>query len=61
MEVSGRQANEMVGPVPCYFGKVNNIYRWQIILRGTNPGAVINEHLSELTGVRIEVNPPNLL
>ncbi len=61
MEVSGRQANEMVGPVPCYFGKVNNIYRWQIILRGPNPGAVIKEHLSELTGVRIEVNPPNLL
>jgi primosomal protein N' (replication factor Y) (superfamily II helicase) len=61
MESSKRQASELVGPVPCYFGKVNNIYRWQIILRGTNPGAVIKEHLSELTGIRIEVNPPNLL
>jgi primosomal protein N' (replication factor Y) len=61
MEVSGRQANEIVGPVPCYFGKVNNIYRWQIILRGPNPGDLIKEHNSELTGIRIEVNPPNLL
>jgi primosomal protein N' (replication factor Y) len=61
MEASGRQANEIVGPVPCYFGKVNNIYRWQIILRGPNPGDLIKEHNSELTGIRIEVNPPNLL
>jgi primosomal protein N' (replication factor Y) len=61
MEASGRQASELVGPVPCYFGKVNNIYRWQIILRGPNPGDLIKGHISELTGVRIEVNPPNLL
>ena len=61
MEASGRQANEIVGPVPCYFGKVNNIYRWQIILRGPNPGSLIKEHISDLIGVRIEINPPNLL
>lgn len=61
IEETGKRAIEVVGPVPCFFGRINNIFRWQIILRGPNLSNFIQEHISELAGIRIEVNPPNLL
>lgn len=27
----------IIGPVPCFYAKLNSIYRWQIIVRGPNP------------------------
>jgi primosomal protein N' (replication factor Y) len=61
IEKGGIHTLEQIGPVPCYYGKVNNIYRWQVILRGADPVSLIKDHRKELTGVKIEVNPPNLL
>ena len=61
LEASGRTATDVIGPVPCFYGKVNNQYRWQIILRGPDPVSLLNEHIHELTAMRMEVDPPNLL
>lgn len=61
VEVSDRPATEIIGPVPCYFAKLNNLYRWQIVLRGVNPGRILKEHMEELTGIHVEIDPPNLL
>ncbi len=61
IDEAGSRAIEVIGPVPCFFGRINNIYRWQVIVRGPNPANLIQEHVSELTGIRMEVNPPNLL
>jgi primosomal protein N' (replication factor Y) len=27
----------IIGPVPCFYAKLNSIYRWQILVRGPNP------------------------
>jgi primosomal protein N' (replication factor Y) len=52
-------ATDLIGPVPCYFARVNGMYRWQVILRGPNPVEILREH--PLADWRIEVDPPNLL
>jgi primosomal protein N' (replication factor Y) (superfamily II helicase) len=37
IEALGMTATEIIGPVPCFFERVNKIYRWQLLLRGPNP------------------------
>ena len=53
------QQSAVIGPVPCFFAKVNGEYRWQIILRGANPQGLLQG--VKLDGWRIEVNPVSLL
>jgi len=50
---------DYIGPSPCFFAKINAIYRWQIILRGPNPVEVIRNH--EMGDVMITVNPVSVL
>ncbi len=33
----GLTATEIIGPAPCFFAKINNVYRWHILLRGPDP------------------------
>ncbi len=50
---------EMIGPVPCFFTRLHGRYRWQIVLRGPDPAALLRErHLPDWT---IEVDPSSLL
>jgi primosomal protein N' (replication factor Y) len=53
------RATEIIGPVPCFFGRQNSLYRWQIVLRGPNPINVLRGHA--LGDWRVEVNPVSLL
>jgi len=50
---------DMVGPVPCFFSKLNNLYRWQVILRGPDPASILPTRF--LDGWRVEIDPPSLL
>ncbi|HXD10879.1 MAG TPA: primosomal protein N' [Anaerolineales bacterium] len=59
LSTTNRQPSTTIGPVPCFFAKVNNEYRWQIILRGMNPQATLQG--VKLDGWRIEVDPISLL
>jgi primosomal protein N' (replication factor Y) len=56
--VSGQQS-AVIGPVPCFFAKVGGYYRWQIVLRGANPQALLQG--LRLDGWRVEVDPISLL
>ncbi len=49
----------IIGPVPCFHSKLNGQYRWQIILRGPDPAALVRGNLPQHW--RIEVEPINLL
>jgi primosomal protein N' (replication factor Y) len=49
----------MIGPVPCFFAKVGGYYRWQIVLRGSNPKESLRD--AKLDGWRVEVDPVSLL
>jgi primosomal protein N' (replication factor Y) (superfamily II helicase) len=50
---------ELIGPVPCFFSKINGIYRWQVILRGPDPVSLLRG--PGLSGWRVEVEPVSLL
>ena len=54
-----RRATEMIGPAPCFYARLNRLYRWQIILRGPDPASLLRGRPPGEW--RIEVNPPNLL
>jgi primosomal protein N' (replication factor Y) len=59
IEAEGRRETEIIGPVPCFFAKVNGLSRWQVILRGPNPASLFRGGVPD--GWRIEVDPNSLL
>ncbi len=59
IEAEGRRETEIIGPVPCFFAKVNGLSRWQVILRGPNPAGLLRGGVPD--GWRIEVDPDSLL
>lgn len=50
---------EIIGPAPCFFSKVDGISRWQLVLRGTDPAALLRGW--RIRDWRIEVDPISLL
>lgn len=53
-----RQAS-LVGPVPCFYTRLEGKYRWQIVLRAPDPGKVL--HGRPLRDWLVELDPPDLL
>ena len=53
------RATELVGPVPCYFSKMAGEFRWQILVRGPDPAAVLRGR--SLGEWRVEIDPPSVL
>ena len=51
--------SEIVGPVPCFYAKVNNQYRWQILLKGSDPIKLLKD--KKLGDWRVTVDPVNIL
>jgi primosomal protein N' (replication factor Y) len=53
----------LIGPVPSFFAKIGGSYRWQIILRGPEPLALLREDSLKgwLADWRVEVDPISLL
>ena len=49
-----------IGPAPCFVRKVRGEYRWQIVLKGTEPHDVLRDFLLPL-GWRVDVDPMDLL
>jgi primosomal protein N' (replication factor Y) len=54
-----RAQTSLAGPVPCFFEKIAGRYRWQIVLRGPAPGALIELPLPD--GCQVDVDPVTLL
>ncbi len=59
LSTTNRQQSTVIGPVPCFFSKVAGFYRWQIVLRGSNPSELLRG--IRLDGWRVEVDPISLL
>ncbi|HLO29458.1 MAG TPA: primosomal protein N', partial [Anaerolineales bacterium] len=53
----------VIGPVPSFFAKIGGYYRWQILLRGSDPTSVLREDpvTRWLIDWRVEVDPISLL
>ncbi len=54
-----RRQTELIGPVPCFFSRLDNQYRWQIVLRGPDPVSLLRG--KKLLDWRVEVDPVSLL
>jgi len=59
ISAEARQETEIIGPAPCFFARLGGDYRWQIVLRGPDPAALLRGR--PLPDWHIEVNPPSLL
>jgi len=54
-----RRTQTAASAVPCFFAKVDGLYRWQIILRGPDPASLLRG--LRLEGWRVETEPISLL
>lgn len=49
-----------IGPAPCFFAKIENLFRWQVVIRSSNPPTLLaGLRLGE--GWRVEIDPVQLL
>ena len=51
---------ELIGPAPCFFSRVNKIYRWHVLLRGVDPTAVLRG-LDVQRGWHVDIDPVDVL
>jgi primosomal protein N' (replication factor Y) len=51
---------DLIGPAPCFIERIRGQYRWQIVLRGSDPTVILEELLLP-QGWRVDVDPVNLL
>jgi len=59
LDEEGRRKTSLIGPTPCFFSRMGGQYRWQIVLKGADPAAVLRGR--NPGDWRIEINPPSLL
>ncbi len=60
IETEARIQTDLIGPAPCFFARLNDIHRWQVILRSPEPLSLLR-NLPGLNGWRVEVDPQSLL
>ncbi len=53
-------ATKIIGPAPAFFQKMNDIYRWQIIVKGTDPVAALSD-VRPSSGMYIDIDPLDML
>jgi primosomal protein N' (replication factor Y) len=59
-DAAGRSEPDILGPTPAYIARVRGEYRWQIVLRGRNPGTLI-ANVRLRTGWAVDIDPASLL
>ena len=59
MQAAGMHASSVIGPHPCFIPRLYGRYRYQLVLRGPNPAALLPT--LPLRGWTVEIDPPNLL
>ncbi len=51
---------ELIGPAPCFFTRENNVFRWQVLLRGPDPTPAL-EGIDIPRGWYVDVDPVEVL
>lgn len=49
----------LIGPAPCFYQKLNGLYRWQVILRSHHPHQLLPDTIPE--GWALDIDPVSLL
>lgn len=50
----------LIGPAPCFYPRRGGYYRWQVIVRGPEPAAILHD-IRPSRGLHIDVDPVSLL
>ena len=53
-------ATSLIGPAPCFYGRVDKKYRWHLLLRGPDPRAALRG-LNPEPGWQIDIDPADVL
>lgn len=53
-------ATELIGPAPSFFGRIDDVYRWHIIARTTDPARLIGD-FSPRSGCYVDIDPLDIL
>jgi|GEM_PF-5796 len=56
----GMTGTELIGPAPCFFSRVNQVYRWHVLLRGPDPAAALRG-LEVERGWHVDIDPVDVL
>ena len=56
----GLADTDLIGPAPCFFSQQRGEYRWQIVVRGPDPAALLRQ-MPSLQGWRLDVDPVDML
>ncbi|NLD44913.1 MAG: hypothetical protein GX657_15640, partial [Chloroflexi bacterium] len=51
---------DLIGPAPAFYARVRGRYRWQLLVRGPDPAALLRDLRLPL-GWRVDVDPESLL
>ena len=50
----------LIGPAPCYYGRIDKKYRWHLLLRGPDPRAALRG-LNPEPGWQVDIDPADVL
>ena len=50
----------LIGPAPCFYARVDRLYRWHLLLRGPDPRVAL-ARLSPQPGWRVDIDPVSVL
>jgi primosomal protein N' (replication factor Y) len=57
----GLSQTSLIGPAPCFYARIDNVNRWQVIVRGPAPAALVAEVVEPARYLQIDVDPVSLL
>ena len=56
----GLPGADLIGPAPCFFGRLRGQYRWQIVVRASDPQTLLQDVLFP-RGWRVDIDPVSTL
>ncbi|MCU0475488.1 MAG: primosomal protein N' [Anaerolineae bacterium] len=56
----GLTATDLMGPAPCYYGRVGEAFRWQVLVRAPDPRLALRD-AAAANGWHVEIDPDDVL
>jgi len=56
----GLAGTDLIGPAPCFFGRLRGQYRWQVVVRAPHPQALLHDVIFP-HGWRVDIDPVSTL
>ncbi|MGF1507727.1 MAG: primosomal protein N' [Anaerolineae bacterium] len=59
--IEGGDRTSLIGPVPCFYDRIDRINRWQVIVRSPDPVPLVARTIEPAKFLQIDVDPVSLL